>query len=209
MNNYVNLIKDNVIDFAKLLLDKYYLLKLSEKEVIILIKLNNSLNASKNTLQVNELSDNTSMSVEECSKIIIELVTRGFITLELSNIDSKETFNLNETYTRLSMILSGEKEEFENKQKEQLEKEIVDSLEKELNKTLSSLELQLVSHWVYEYHYTNEEIMDAMYKSLKNKTKSIKMIDRCLYNNHHKEEKNEEIVNSNVKELFSKIYGKK
>lgn len=206
MKNYVNLISQNIIDFDKLMLDKYYLLNLKENEVIILIRLNKFLVRGNNTLQINDIYKTMSITKEECSQIIIDLVTKGFITLEFSSIESKETFNLNETYNRLALILNNEDSSLENEENISLEKEIVILLERELKKTLSSIELQIVSHWIYEYHYTYDEIMEAVVSSLKNKNHGVKYIDRFLYNKHKEQEKAPE-SSGDVKEIFNRVYG--
>ncbi|HPN61421.1 MAG TPA: hypothetical protein PLO88_04755 [Bacilli bacterium] len=104
------LLKNNIIDFDRLLLEKYRALKLDEANTIILIKLNNLLKQGKRFLVVEELVETMALSKEEVAKRIVQLVNDGFVALELSEIDAKEQFNLDETYKRLSYLLEGVKQ---------------------------------------------------------------------------------------------------
>lgn len=205
MNRYYELLKNNIIDFDKLMVDKYYLLGLNEIDAIILIKLNNLIKQGKRLLSTCEIVPHMSISEETCSKRIVELVNEGFITLELSSIDAKETFNMDETYKRLSYALDLDDEKKEVVEHDNKVKSTIKTLEAEMNKILSPLELEMVNRWFLEYNYSYEEIEEAIFEALKNKTRGVKYIDRFLYN------RNKKVVNSNqdgqdIMELFSRVY---
>ncbi|HNZ50079.1 MAG TPA: DnaD domain protein [Bacilli bacterium] len=199
------LLKNNIIDFDRLLLEKYRALKLDEANTIILIKLNNLLKQGKRFLVVEELVETMALSKEEVAKRIVQLVNDGFVALELSEIDAKEQFNLDETYKRLSYLLEGVKQANQENHVNDKIKALVKVLEKEFKKILSPIELEMVSKWHIEYQYTDAAIEEAIIKTLRYKNRSINYVDRLLRLNHQ-EVKKEPSTTENIQELFNKVY---
>ncbi|MGD9605213.1 MAG: DnaD domain-containing protein [Bacilli bacterium] len=199
------LLKNNIIEFDRLLLDKYRALKLDEANTIILIKLNSMLRQGKRFLVVEELVETMSLSKEEVAKRIVQLVNDGFVALELSAIDEKEQFSLDDTYKKLSYLLEGVKQTNQENNVNEKVKEIVKILEKEFKKILSPIELEMVSRWYIEYKYTDEAIEEAIVKTLRYKNRSINYVDRLLRVNNQ-EEKKEPDNKENIQELFNKVY---
>jgi DNA replication protein len=201
------LLKNNIIEFDRLLLEKYSALNLDETNTIILIKLNKFLRQGKRSLLAEELSDTMKISKTEAAKRIVDLVNNGFITLELSNVDQKEVFSLDETYKRLSYLLEGVKQtNFENNVNEKI-KETVSMLEREFKKILSPVELEMVSRWYMDYKYSDEKIEAAIIKTLGYKNRSIGYADRLLRikNEETKTEENP-ATGENIQDLFNKVY---
>lgn len=207
MKRYYDLLKDNIIDFDKLILEKYYMLGLNEVEAIILIKLNNLLKKGERSLSLNEVVPFMSISEEECSERIVKLVEEGFIAIEFTNVKSKETFNLDETYRKLSLILLDENNAKASDEKKELLKETITLLEKELKKILSPIEREIVSKWYYEYQYDSKDIDEAIMNALKYKNRGIQYIDRTLFKNNNKEVQKE--TNTEIEELFKQVYVRK
>ncbi|HBP26371.1 MAG TPA: hypothetical protein DD618_05420 [Acholeplasmatales bacterium] len=202
------LLKNNIIEFDRLLLEKYSALNLDETNTIILIKLNKFLRQGKRSLSAEELSDTMKISKTEAAKRIVDLVNNGFITLELSNVDQKEVFSLDETYKRLSYLLEGVKQtNFENNVNEKI-KETVQMLEREFKKILSPVELEMVSRWYMDYKYSDEKIEAAIIKTLGYKNRSIGYADRLLRIKSEEETKTEgsPAAGENIQELFNKVY---
>lgn len=207
MKSYYDLLKDNIIDFDRLMLDKYYMLGLNEIDTVILIKLNNLLKKGERSLSLNEVVPFMSISEEECSKRIVKLVEEGFIAIEFTNVKSKETFSLDETYRKLSLILLDEDNAKDNDDKKELLKETISLLEKELKKILSPIEREIVSKWYYEYKYDQKDIDEAILKALKLKNRGIQFIDRTLFKNNHQDTLEE--TNTEIEKLFKKVYVRK
>lgn len=207
MKSYYDLLKNNIIDFDKLMLEKYYLLGLSETDTIILIKLNNLLKHGEQSLSLNSVVPFMSIDEKECSERIVKLVQSGFIALEMTTVKSKETFNLDETYKKLSLILSGEDSAKENDEKKELLKQTISLLEKELKKILSPIEKEIVNKWFYEYQYDFSDIDEAILDALKYKNRGIQYIDRSLFKKHTKKEEVKE--NSEIQDLFDQVYAKR
>lgn len=208
MKSYYELLKSNVIDFDKLIIDKYHLLGLDEANTIILIKLNNLLKSGNSTLSLNKVASGVSISIEELSERVLKLVNDGFVTMKIDS-KGKETFDIDQTLKRLSIIVNDEDYKKEHDERNNDIKYIVTVLEREFKKILSPIEREVVNKWVYEYKYPLTQIEYAINDALKYKNRGINYIDKVLYRKNHEEEK-EEHQNSDIQNLFKKVvYDKK
>jgi len=204
-----NLIKNNIIQFDRLLIEKYYVLDLDETDAIILIRLNDLLKQGERLFSVRAVASSMKIDESECGKRIVELVKRGFIALELSGKDAKEIFSLDETYRRLAYLLEDSEAKANDAEINEKIKYAVRLLESELKKTLSPIELEIVSRWYIEKKYDHRKIEEAILKSLKNKYRSVNYIDRLLA----KEEKPAPKIarpkeGERIQDLFKKVYVK-
>jgi DNA replication protein len=202
-----NLIKDDIISFDKLIIDKYNILGLDETDTIILIRLNDLIKRGERSLSLEKIAPTMKIKEEELGKRIVDLVTKGFITLELSSVDAKEVFSLDETYRRLAYLLEAEDESRKDELINQKIKATVMLLERELKKTLSPLELEMVNRWYLEGNYTESEIEEAILKALKYKNRGVAFIDRSLASSKKQAEKPLP-QGENIQELFKKVYVK-
>lgn len=208
MKSYYDLIKTSIIDFDKLVIEKYHLMGIDEVDAIILIKLNTLLKRGESSLSLNKIAPTMSLSIEDLSKRVMTLVSNGFIRLSLGS-DKKETFSLDETFKRLSIVISDEDTIKEVASRNNDVKYVVTILERELKKILSSIEREMVNKWIYEYKYSLEEITDALNDALRYKNRGINYIDKVLYRKNHKEEE-PQATSSEIQDLFKKVvYDKK
>ena len=202
MSKYYIFLKNNIIDFEKLLIDKYSFLGLDEVEVIILLKLNKLIN-SGSKFSIEYFTKNMTITEDVIREKLVTLINNGFIDLKLVN--RSEIYCLDDTFKRLSALL--EKEELEE-EKEDLNTDcakVAALLEKEFKKILSPLELELVHKWVYEDKFDYSKIYNAIMETLKYKKTSVQYVDVIL---NKKEQINKQ---SNSKEglqdLFNQVYG--
>lgn len=203
------LLKNNIIEFEKLLIEKYSALNLDEIDTIILIKLNSLLKQGKRLLSVDDISSTMKISNNECGKRIVDMVNNGFITLELSSVDAKEIFSLDETYKRLAYLLENMKKNNKENNVNMKIKNTVKLLEDELKKILTPLELEMVSRWYIEYNYSDEKIEEAIMKALKYKNRGIPYIDRALRVCQSQEFDKAIGQTETIQDLFNRIYVKK
>lgn len=203
-----NLIKDDIISFDKLMIEKYHLLGLDETDAIVLIRLNDLLKRGERSLSLEKIAPTMKIKTEELGMRIVDLVTKGFITLELSSVDAKEVFSLDETYRRLVFLLEAEDEDLKDEAVKRKIKATVSLLERELKKTLSPLELEMVNRWYLEGKYSDEDIEAAILKALKYKNRGVAFIDRSLAASKKKAEKEPLPEGENIMDLFKKVYAK-
>lgn len=202
MSKYYMFLKNNTIDFEKLIIDKYSFLGLDEVEVIILVKLNKLLNSCQK-FSIDYFTKNMTISEEIIREKLVTLINNQFIDLKLVN--KSEIYSLDDTFKRLVSLL--EKEEAEE-EKEDLNTDcakIVAILEKEFKKMLSPLELELVHKWVYEDKFDYSKIYNAIIETLKYKKTSVQYVDVVL--NKKEQVNNKSNSKEGLQDLFNQVYG--
>lgn len=202
MSRYYMFLKNNLIDFEKLIIDKYSFLGLDEIEVIILVKLNKLL-TSGNKFSINYLSQNMTVSEDIIRDKLVTLINNQFITLKLVN--KSEIYSLDDTFKRLADLLDKEDQKTSNDELETEISKIVVLLEKEFKKMLSPLELELVHKWVYEDEFTYEKVYNAILETLKLNKKNIQYVDIML---NKKDVSLKQTSNEGLQDLFNQVYGK-
>ncbi|MFA7010656.1 MAG: DnaD domain protein [Bacilli bacterium] len=205
MNRYYELLKNNFLDFNRILLDKYHQLQLNELDVVILMKLNSCLIQGAKSVSFDRLVSTMTATEEECSNHVIDLVNRGIITMELSKETGKETYGLDELYRKLSFIIDDDDEKVDKQEQKQWIKTTINDLEREFKKILTPLEIQMVNKWYIDYHYQYEEVCEALLETLKIKNRGMSFMDRYLYKQQNKAQETTE-CNGNIKEMFNKVY---
>lgn len=208
MKSYYELIKENLIDFEKVLIDNYYKLGLNETECLILLRLFQQSKKGNNILNADELIKKLSISSEKFTEVISGLVNRDFIELSLEldkNQSYTESFSLEGSYRQLGYVFE-DKETKEEENTISIEmKQTMQYLEKQLGKMLTPLEINIVKKWFYDYKYSIDLINEEIEKVLKRKIKNVNIIDRALY--ARTKEKLDDSDVSKAKELFDKLYG--
>ncbi|MEC9484958.1 MAG: DnaD domain protein [Candidatus Izemoplasma sp.] len=201
------LIQKNIIDFSELVLNNYYTLDLDETDAVILIKLHYLLQKNITFIHPKKLSDMLSITSPTTQRRLDKLIDRGFVKIELKkNGNGKETevFNLD------FLIESILKEEFKSKQDDTLvprqsqEKELVELFEEEFKKPLGVLDIQTITKWLNEDHYTVDQIKDALFEASKQKKLSIKYVDGILLKQEEPEEKyNQTTLIEDLKKIWT------
>lgn len=136
---------------------------------------------------------------------IIDLVNRGYITVEISNVNALETYNLDGTLKRLSEVFDEANQKFLNVDTNIAE--VVNLIEAESGKSVSSLDLEMIRHWFNDLGYSKQQVDEAIYKASKNKKLSVKYVDRILSNQNKKSASPED--NDEIKDLISRVYVRK
>ena len=195
-------LKNNLIDFEKLIIDKYSFLGLDEVEVIILVKLNKLLN-SGNKFSIDYFTKNMTITEDVIREKLVVLINNQFIDLKLVN--KSEIYSLDDTFKRLAALLEKEEVEEENEELNTDCAKVVALLEKEFKKILSPLDLELVHKWIYEDKFSYSKIYNAILETLKLKKTSIQYVDVIL---NKKENVNANSSKEGLQDLFNQVYGK-
>ena len=202
MSKYYMFLKNNLIDFEKLIIDKYSFLGLDEVEVIILVKLHKLLSTG-NKFSIDYISKNMTVSETIIRDKLVTLINNQFITLKL--VDKSEIYSLDDTFKRLAELLENEEvDDIKNEINEDIKK-IVSLLEKEFNKMLTPLELEIVYKWINDDKFSYDKIYEAVLETLKYKKNSIQYVDVLL---NKKETPVKSSSNDGLQDLFNQVYGK-
>lgn len=195
INEMKRLIRNNIVDFTELVLNNYNKLGLDETDAVIIIKLSYLLNKNINFINPKQLSEMLSISPQTTSKRLNNLMDRGFVKIKLAkDARGKET----ETFDLDHIILRILKEDFEQKEHTN-EHELISLFEDEFQKILSPLDIQIITKWIEEEHYTKDQIKEALFKAVKANRKSINYVDGILLKTDHKKVKPKTKIN--VKDL--------
>ena len=210
MKSYVDLMKENIIDFGNLILEKYYLLNLNEIECMVLYKLNKYSKEVNNILNLSDLEKKMKLDINQLGDVLAGLVSKGFVTLKMSD-DEKgtliEEFSLEDAYKELSYVLENGERKIENDQVNKDFQEVLKLLESKNNKPLSPIEMQTVQKWFFEYKYDFELIKEQIEKTYKNKNSSVSIVDRQLFAKSRETLTSDEI--EAAQEILKRKYGKK
>ena len=85
MEKYYDLIKNNLINFDNLIIEKYASLKLNETEAMILIKINRLLQKDITSISVKKLAKNMSVSETDLANYLMRLIDFGFLKIDFAS----------------------------------------------------------------------------------------------------------------------------
>lgn len=204
ISNMKSLIRKNIVDFSELVLNNYYKIGLDETDAIIIIKLNYLLNRNITFIHPKKLSDMLSISPNTTTKRINNLIEAGYISMELiQNGHGKETesFNLDTVIERIIKADFEEKMQDASDDNTNIESKLVQLFETEFRKPLSVLDIQTITKWLNDDHYSFEEIKNALFEASKARKLTIKYIDGILLQKETDEPKHKYNQTTLIKDL--------
>lgn len=185
MDKVINLLKNN-ISIPKILLTNYKKLKISEKELIVLIYI---MNQNDNLFNPGNISNDLSMSLPEVLEVIEKLNSVDLLQINTNKNNGviEEVIDLDNLYKKIAYLVVNEEQEEENTSN------IYDSFEKEFGRTLSPIEMELIGSWL-DNEYSEELIECALKEAVYNGVSNLRYIDKILYEWKKKGIKNKEDV---------------
>lgn len=163
----IEILKNGNMTVPKLLLTNYKKLKITEKELIILIYLINIIE-----FDPEQMSKDLNMKIPEVLELIDKLTKKDLIKIETkAGTIYEEHINLDELYNKLALIIINEKEE--------ITINIYDKFEKEFARTLSPMEYEIIGAWL-DNNYKEEIIEEALKEAIYNGVTNLKYIDKIL-----------------------------
>lgn len=148
-------------------------LNLTLEEFLMLTYFDNDYNSY---LDIEQLSKNIGISIDEAYKIFNNLLSKKLITIEsIKDLEGRmiERVSLDNFY---SMIV----EEKTTEKKETQKTDIYSVFEKEFGRTITSIEYEIINAWL-EKGYNEELILGALKESVYNGVKNLRYIDKILY----------------------------
>lgn len=148
-------------------------LNLTLQEFLMLTYFDNDYNSF---LNLEEVSKNLGLTLDETYKIFNNLISKKLITIESTkDIENRliERVSLDKFY---EMIVEEKVVEKKVTQK----KDIYSHFESEFGRTISRYEYEIINAWL-ENNYSEELILGALKTAVKNNAKSLRYIDKVLY----------------------------
>lgn len=172
----INLLKEKPLTVPKILFQSYKKLNITEEELIIIIYLINIDN--KITYNPDILSKELNLDKFKCMQLLNNLSEKNLISIKIEkNTEGKseEYIYLDLLYQKLFNIL------IDNKEEPKDPKDIFSIFESELGRTLSAMECEIIKGWLND-NISTEILTEALKEAVYNDAKSLKYIDRVLYN---------------------------
>ncbi len=188
----IELIKNGTIIVPTLLLTNYKKLKITEKELILVIYLINN-----NDFDPERISNDLDLKIEDVLKLIDSLSKKDILKIKATtNKVYEEKVLLDELYNKLALLIINEEEKTETT--------IYDKFEKEFGRTLSPMEYEIIGAWL-DNNYEEEMIENALKEAIYNGVTNLRYIDKILSEWKRKgikNKKNTKSAKEEVKEVF-------
>jgi len=188
MDNWVFKCKKYVTN--SLFIKKVLELGLSLEEFLMLIYFDNDLNGY---LDIERLSDNIGIKVDDAYKVFNSLLSKKLILIEtIKDAEGRmiEQISLDNFY---SMML--EEKKLEKKENKKID--IYAVFEKEFGRTITSMEYEIINAWM-EKGYSEELIIGALKEAVYNGVSNLRYIDKILFEWSKKGFKSMNDVNSHM-----------
>lgn len=164
----LDLMKNGYIIVPKTLLQNYKNLKLTDKELIVLIYL-----LGTKEFDPEEISKDLGIKLAETLKLIDSLTSKDVLKISVkSGKICEEYIDLDELYKKLVMSIINEK-------KTTPKVTIFDKFEKEFGRTLSPMEYEIIGAWL-DNNYTETLIELALKEATYNGVSNLRYIDKIL-----------------------------
>ena len=164
----LELMKNGHIMVPRALLTNYKKLKLTDKELIVLIYL---LGTAE--FDPEKISEDLNIKLPDVLKLIDNLTSKDILKISVkSGKICEEYIDLDEMYNKLAMTMINEK-------KEVPKTTIYDKFEKEFGRTLSPMEYEIIGAWL-DGNYTEELIELALKEAVYNGVSNLRYIDKIL-----------------------------
>lgn len=193
----IDILKNGNISFPKMLLTNYKKLKITEKELIVLIYL-----IDDNEFYPERIATDLNIKPIDVLTLVSSLSKKDIVKLEsvTNNNVCEEYVCLDELYNKLAISL------MEN-ETESKDTTLFDKFEKEFGRTLSPIEYEIIGAWI-EGDFSEELILLALKEAIYNGVSNLRYIDKILYEWNKKGIKSKEDIEKE-REKFSKKDSKK
>lgn len=164
----LELMKNGHIIVPRTLLTNYKKLKLTDKELIVLIYL-----LGTKEFDPEKISEDLNIKLPDVLKLIDNLTNKDILKISVkSGKVCEEYIDLDGMYNKLAMTIINDK-------KEVPKTTIYDKFEKEFGRTLSPMEYEIIGAWI-DGNYSEEIIGLALKEAVYNGVSNLRYIDKIL-----------------------------
>ncbi len=173
------------VDIPAHLLFDYKKIGLTDDELVFILFIKYALDHGDKFPDLKAISHYMGRDLEEIYQLIQNLLENKNLTIQtVKNSEGKDTdlFSLELLWEKLFMLQTHQKEHQEQDDRVQLQKKLYKMFEDEFGRPLSPIEMQTLSMWLYEDHYTPDIIALALKEAVLAQAYSFKYMDRILLN---------------------------
>ena len=186
------------LQYEKIILDNARSLGLTAEETVILIQL-----LKDKKLSIENLQKNLLITVDKIDKNMSSLMERGYYEIYLSydNGKASECVSFAPLFTKLEAILNNIEEKTDDYDLSKLN----DYLTEKMKRVLTSNELEVLQSWIFEDHYTYDEVVNAIDGIVeKKRALSVRTITQALANKKVDSNPKKEVPKA-LMEFYNKI----
>lgn len=166
----IDLLKNGNVVVPRFLLTNYKKLKITEKELVLLIYLIDDCEFNPE-----RISMDLGMKISDVLTLVDSLSKKDILKIKLvkNNKVREEIISLDELYNKLAILL------MEDKNDEKISSTVFDQFEKEFGRSLSPMEFEIIGAWM-EAGFTEELVLLALKEAVYNKVSNLRYIDTIL-----------------------------
>lgn len=159
------------------LISSYKKLQISESELVLLLQLIHFRSEGNDFPTPEELAERMTLTPEDCTKLLRNLIQKRLLTIEQKQSDSKV---LNEGYSLEPLWECLYRKEREQEEDHQYDVNIFPLFEQEFGRPLSPFEIETVNIWLDHEQYEPALIKAALREAVLMGKLNFKYIDRIL-----------------------------
>lgn len=197
IDKVINLLKNNNFNIPTILLFNYKKLKITEKELILIIYLINT----EISFNPKQICSDLNFDLAELMETITSLTEKDLLKIQIINKKVREeVINLDELYNKLAFLIVNDQEKENNSN-------IFDVFEKEFGRTLSPMDYEIIASWQKEFN--DELILAALKEAVFNGVTNLRYIDKIIRDWHKNGIKTEKDILNHKKKYQEKKSNKK
>ncbi|MBM7705546.1 DNA replication protein [Chryseomicrobium aureum] len=175
--------KQGNVTISQLFFTHYRALELSDQEAMVILHIQSYQQAGIHFPTPTEISSRMEITEHQVAAILQRLMQRGLLFIEQSNTDKmvEESYVLYQLWERLVDCLEKEHSASEKKTSEQQIGELFRTFEEEFGRVFTPLEYETISKWIDEDRHSVDVIRQALVEAVLAEKKSLKYIDRILF----------------------------
>jgi len=162
------------VNIQNLVIAKYKEIKLDEFDCIIIFLLLDQLSDGICRINTDYLSTKMTISKNEISRRIVELINREIIVIE--NENSSETYHFNNLYKMLLV---------ENKSENDLILDMVSYIEKRFFITLSPIDIEIVKNWFVKFKMDTNQLTKLIDTISNYGEKTVRYVNKVIINKNN------------------------
>ncbi|HIW12139.1 MAG TPA: DnaD domain protein [Candidatus Salinicoccus stercoripullorum] len=172
----------------KILIDKYGTLGIDEQSLVILIRLMDIYSTSDKLPEFGTLAAHTTMSENDISKIMENLIQDSLIEIETVKDQGKfiERFSLDPLFKKL--IKAADPGAGEKKQDPSKIRDLFEYVELLYGRVISPNEFQRMNSWLDDSGHSPEKIKEAIDLAYQNQVTSLQYVERILNSTDNRKE---------------------
>lgn len=180
--------KEYIINWKLLLLNNYKSLYLQENEVMVILMIDLCLERNISFVSLDTLALKMNYNVNELDKIYASLSSRGYVTNKTENNKLVTSLDGIKEVLISQFIMENSKKTIE---KNENEDNIYSLFENEFGRPLTPFEIDTIRDWI-ESGISIDLVKSALGEAIRNKTRSIRFVDKVLLHYREQEERKKE-----------------